>query len=498
MASSAHYNWRVKILALVLMVSPLFAQAVDSAAVDSIVSDALTASHTPGAGVAILKDGRVVYLKGHGVRELGQSQPVTPDSLFCIGSLTKAFTAASIAMLVDEGKMSWDDPVRKHLEYFHLADPLADSSVTVRDLLAHRTGLGAHNFLWMEAPWSLEESIRRIGKAPPSFPFRSTYHYQNIMYNAAGYALAHAAGSTWQDFVRSRIFEPLGMSGVKFTSGEAQQAADHASPHLKAAGTVEITSWYPDDNQIRPAGSIKAGVRDLSQWVRFQLGDGTFEGKRLVSQKNLMETHSGQIVIAGGDPDQMFSEYGMGWRISDYRGRLLVSHSGSVRGFQAYLALLPKEKLGIVVLSNLDASWMPQATAQSITDAMLGLPKRDWNSEGARKDASAEAATKKHELEHDRNRHKDTKPSLELRSYTGVYEEPAYGIAMLSLENGKLELRWSSFHVTLEHYHYDTFDIRGERRMANEQVLFSLNAGGDVAAMKFLGMDFKKVLTKFR
>lgn len=155
----------------------------------------------------------------------------------------------------------------------------------------------------------------------------------------AGYALTHAAGGSWQNFVRGRIFEPLGMSGVKLTSSEAQQAADHASPHMKAGGgKVEITTWYRDDEQIRPAGSIKAGVRDLSQWVRLQLSDGTLEGKRLVSRKNLMETHTAQIVIPGTDADQMFAAYGMGWRISDYRGRLLVSPSGSVQGFHAYLA----------------------------------------------------------------------------------------------------------------------------------------------------------------
>jgi CubicO group peptidase (beta-lactamase class C family) len=227
----------------------------------------------------------------------------------------------------------------------------------------------------MEAPWSLEESIRRIGKVAPSYSFRSTYHYQNMMYNAAGYALAHAAGSAWQDFVRQRIFAPLGMAGVKLTASEAEQAADHASPHLEIGGKVEITNWYRDDHQIRPAGSIKAGVRDLSQWVRFQLGDGTFEGKRLVSRKNLMETHTGQIVIPRTDEEQMFAEYGMGWRISGYRGRLLVSHSGSVQGFQAYLALLPNDKLGIVVLSNLGGSWMPEAAAQSIADLLLGLQR---------------------------------------------------------------------------------------------------------------------------
>jgi CubicO group peptidase (beta-lactamase class C family) len=487
----------VKTLALLLTAARLFGQSIDSVAVDTIVRDALAASHTPGAGVAIVKDDRVAYLKGHGVRELGGSQPVTPDSLFCVGSLTKAFTTTGIAMLVDDGKMSWDDPVRKHLDYFHLSDPLADANVTLRDLLTHRTGLGTHDFLWMYAPWTLEESIRRIGMVAPSYSFRSTYQYQNMMYNTAGYALAHAAGSAWQDFVRSRIFGPLGMSGVKLTSTEAQQASDHASPHLRSGGgKVEIVSWYQDDKQIRPAGSIKAGVRDMSKWVRFQLGDGAFEGKRLVSSKNLAETHTAQIVIPPTDPEQMFHAYAMGWQVSDYRGHLLLSHSGSVQGFHAFVALLPKEKLGIVVLSNLGGSWAPQAAAQSIADLILGLTKKDWNRLEATREERVEAAREERERAHERNRRKDTRPSRELSAYTGEFDHPAYGVAQVSLENEKLALRWSGFQVSLEHYHFDTFDVRGDRRMPNEQVLFSLRANGDVAAMQFLGVDFKKTAAR--
>lgn len=163
-----------------------------------------------------------------------------------------------------------------------------------------------------------------------------------------------------------------------------------------------------------------------------------------------------------------------------------------MQGFHAYLALLPKDKLGIVVLSNLDASFMPQSAAQRITDLLLGLPKRDWNGEEAQKKQSAEAARKKPELAHDQNRRKDTKPSRELSAYTGIYEEPAYGVSMVSLENGRLALRWGVFLAALDHYHYDTFDVRGERRLSNEQASFSLSAGGDVAGMKFLGMEFRK------
>lgn len=439
-----------------------------------------------------MRGDEAVYLKGHGVRQAGGKQPVTPDSLFCIGSLTKAFTTTAMAMLVDDGNMSWDDPVRKHVPYFHLSDPLADVNVTLRDLVTHRTGIGGHNLLWMDAPWSLEETIRRIGLVKPSFSFRTTYDYNNIMFNTAGFAVGYAAGSTWQEFVARRIFRPLGMSGVKLTASEAQQAPDHASPHLRTKQGVEATTWYPDDQQIRPAGSIKAGASDMSRWMRFHLNSGTFDGRRLVSSKNLRETHTPQIVVRSRDAEQMFHAYAMAWHVEDYRGHLLLTHTGSVKGFHANLALLPNDRIGIVVLSNLDASRMPEASTKSIMDQLLGLPKKDWDGWYAGRERIAESREQTREREHELQRHKETKPSRELVAYAGAYEEPAYGTARVSVENEALVLRWSSFTLPLEHYHFDTFDVTGERRLPREQVTFSLAAAGNVARMDFLGMAFQR------
>ena len=237
--------------------------------------------------------------------------------------------------------MDWDDPVRKHLPTFRLADPLADRDVTLRDLLCHRTGLAAHDLLWRYAPWDLEESVRRMAHLEPSHSFRSAYEYNNLGYIAAGLAVGSASKSTWREDVQKRLLDPLGMTGAVFTRSEALKAPDHASPHRRNAdGKIEVIPWYNDDDQVRASGSIKAGVRDLGRWLRFQLAGGVLDGKRDVSASALAETHAPQIVMPLDRELARMTEttqmsYGLGWRISDYRGRPLWDHGGAVDGFRA-------------------------------------------------------------------------------------------------------------------------------------------------------------------
>jgi CubicO group peptidase (beta-lactamase class C family) len=472
--------------------------------VDAIVQDALKAWQVPGAAVGIVKDDQVVYLKGFGVKKLGANEPVTPDTLFAIASCTKAFTTTAMAMLVDEGKMGWDDPVRRHVDYFHLADPLADASVTLRDLVTHRTGLGDNGLLWYRSPWSRREVIRRIGLVKPRYGFRTTFQYQSTMFAVAGCAVESASGCRWEDFVRKHIFEPLGMSGADFTTTAAEHASDHATPHrLNARGEVEPIPWYrmatPD-----PAGSINAGARDLCRWVRFQLGDGTVAGKRLVSAKNLTETHTPQMIIrlegAARDmnPDTLQMTYGMAWVIQDYHGQLLWSHAGAIDGFRAHLTLVPHHRLGLVLLNNLHNSTMNQAVSNSLLDLLLELPRRDWNAylhEQLQKEGAAAAVRAR---ERETSRHAGTKPSRELAAYAGRYENLAYGTAVVSLADDGLAWKWNAFGGRLEHFQYDTFTL-DEDLLARPPVLFTLGQDGEVATMKVLGVmdvEFTKAGTK--
>jgi CubicO group peptidase (beta-lactamase class C family) len=485
------------------------AQNLEAAAVDRIVQDGLKAWQVPGAALVLVQGDRVVYLKGHGVCERGGAKPVTPDTLFAIASLTKAFTTTALALLVDEGKLAWDDPVRKHVPFFRLADPLADRNVTLRDLVCHRTGVGRHDLLWLHAPWSQEETIRRVAFLRPSHSFRAAYEYNNIMYMTAGLAVASASQGSWPDFVRRRLLVPLGMTGAVFTRSAVLARPDHASPHhAEAGGKVRVLPWYDDDRQIRASGSIKASARDLGNWLRFQLGDGTFAGKRLLSARNLAETHRPQMVIRlegalkAAHPETTQMSYGLGWIIQDYRGRLIYSHTGGLPGFRARIVLVPAAGWGMALLMNADAgddrASMHLAVTNQLLDHLLRLPTRDWTGHYAGLAKKWQEEARSLQVARLAKRHQGTRPARELQAYAGTYSEPAYGEATITREDGGLVLRWSSFRLRLEHYHFETFTARGEGLVAGRPAVFRLGADGEVAGMRFLGRNFTRKRTAAR
>jgi CubicO group peptidase (beta-lactamase class C family) len=501
--------WHPRLCAAILLLLAPAARAAapDAPAFDAILDDALKTWRTPGIAAVIVRGDEVVYLKGAGVRELGKDDPVTPDSLFGIGSLTKAFTATAIAQLVDDGKMDWDDPVRRRLPAFRLSDPLADRDVTLRDLLCHRTGLAAHDELWRHAPWSLEESVRRMAYLEPAHSFRSVYEYNNLCYIAAGLAVGSASNSSWREDVQKRLLDPLGMAGAVFTRSAALKAADHASPHRRNSDDkIEVISWYNDDEQVRGSGSIKAGVRDLGRWLRFQLNGGVFDGKRLVSASALAETHTPQIVVPLDRDLARLTEatqtsYGLGWRISDYRGRPLWDHGGAVDGFRAHVFVAPKDKVGVAVLVNLEDMPIVDAAGYSLLDAALGLPQKDWTGFFAARLKETDDARKAKAANREASRKPGTKPSHELGAYAGTYEEPAYGTVRVTLDNGVLALHWSSYDRPLKHFHYDTFqideaEVLGASPLAGEFAAFTLDADGAPDVVRFLGRKFVRTAAK--
>jgi len=472
---------------------PRSAGQAGGTSIEDVMNEALRSWQVPGAALAVVKDGKLICLKGFGVRELGKDDKVTADTIFPIASCTKSFTTLAMAMLADGGKIGWDDPVRKHIDFFRLADPLADANVTLRDLVSHRTGVGGHELLWYRAPWGLEERIRKMGKVKPERSFRSGLEYQSTLFGAAGYAAGKAAGMSWEDLIRRRILEPLGMTQTSFTTPPALAAADHASPHKKKGEHIEVVPWYaitePD-----PAGSINSTVRDLSRFIQFQMGDGRRLGKRLVSAENLHETHSPQVIVPlKGYPRVMNPatfqlSYGMGWVIQDYRGKHVLMHGGSIDGFRAHFTLVPEANLGFVLLNNLHDTQMNLAVSNTLVDLFLRLPYRDWNAYYLEIERKGEAARQAEKKRFGAQRHRGTKPSLPLTAYTGTYSEPAYGKARVTFEDGKLIWHWSTFHWRLEHYHFDVFVVAGS------EGLFEFQQGADakIATVRALGQEFRK------
>jgi CubicO group peptidase (beta-lactamase class C family) len=482
---------------LLLTGSAAGGQPPDEKAIAALTAEALKAWDVPGAVVVVVRPDRTAYLGGSGVRELGKDAPMTPDTLFPLASCSKAFTTALIGMLADEGKLAWDDPVRKHLPDFKLADPLADANVTLRDLCCHRTGLGGHDLLWYRAAWGPEEMVRRAGLLPPDASFRSTFQYQSVMFTAAGLAAGRAAGGPWGDLVRKRLLAPLGMKSAGCKTAEADPAARATGHRPDRDGKLRPVEWYPV-SEPNPAGSVHVSGRDLANWLRFQLGDGTFDGKRLISSAALEETHTPQIVQRMDDearathPETVQMSYGLGWVIQDYRGRPQVSHAGIIDGFRIHLTLLPRDGWGVAVLANRHATRMNLALSNRLVDELLGVPPRDWNALHLGLARKEEEEARERAAKRARDRRPNTRPSAALPAFAGAYEHPAYGRGQVRQERGALRWEWGNWRSPLEHYQDNVFTLR-EELLNDPPVEFAVDFTGAVTAMRAFGVTFQRV-----
>lgn len=465
---------------------------------DRYVESSMKQWQVPGVAIGIVQGSAPIYLKGYGVRNITTQAPVTPDTLFDIGSCTKAFTAASIAMLVDEKKMNWDDRVIKSIPFFHLYDPIADESVTLRDLLTHRTGLPGADLIWYGSSFPRDEVVRRAAFVRPSAGFRTTFQYQNVMYVALGVAVEQVTGISWDDFVKQRIFAPLGMTESDTSATDAQRAPDFASPHSERDGKLEVIPWRNIDS-AGPAGSINSSVRDMAKWIALQLNEGEFDGKRLISAKNMAEMHQPQIVVPPGEiptvffPDSMQLSYGMGWFIQDYRGHQLILHPGDIDGFEALTVLIPEIHSGYEVLVNKGGDSYRQALGYHIADVLLHLPEKDWNAYFKNSDAVLEAMEKKQTTAWQSKRNPNAHASHELAAYAATYDNPAYGDIQVKTDGDHLTFTFHDVTSPLEHFQYDTFVVRlRPEGDSQSRITFNQNADGDISSLDMAGNHFQR------
>ena len=483
------------VLAIIVSVSlatPGLAQKAPLAGFDAYVTKAMQDWKVPGLAMVIVKDDSVIFAKGYGTRTMGSLQPVDEHTIFAIGSASKAFTATLVAMYVDEAKMRWDAPATEYLPAFELYDPYVAREITIRDLLTHRSGLARGDLMWYATDYNRDEILRRVRFLRPTWSMRSRYGYQNIMYLAAGQAVAKVAGRSWDDVVRERIFVPLGMTATTTSTRPLASLQNVATPHGDIDDTLRILPWHNIDN-IAPAGSINSSVHDMSKWVRFQLAQGKVAGKTLVSTSALGETHTPQMAVPlSADARQInpfthLSSYGMGWMLQDYRGREVRQHGGNIDGMSALVAFVPEEKLGFVVLTNANGSPMPAIAMFRALDALIGAQPRDWSAEYLKVRTRQVAMAKETESKRLAQRASGTKPSLSLDKYAGVYADSMYGDAKIRHENGKLYASYGNmFEGELEHWHYDTFRATWKAvNMGKSFVTFALDSDGKVRGVEF-------------
>ncbi|MBK9154313.1 MAG: serine hydrolase [Chloracidobacterium sp.] len=501
---------RYSLIAFVICIAfsaTAWAQPAPLTGFDAYAENAMKEWEVPGMAVAVVKDDKIVFARGYGVKKLGEPAPVDERTIFAIGSSSKAFTAAAIAILVDEGKLKWDDPVSLYLPEFELYDPYASRELRIRDLLSHRSGLERGDMLWYGTTLSREEILSRVRHLKPTWSLRSQFGYQNLMYLAAGEVVHKVSGMSWDDFLKKRIFDPIGMSASS-TSIKSFKPGDNVStPHGKMGEKVEPIKWRDIDN-IGPAGSINSNVIDVAQWVRLQLGKGTVDGKKILSPASANEMHMPQTIIRLEGaypilyPKAHFFNYGLGWFLSDFKGRKLVEHGGAIDGMRAEVAMVPEEKLGIVILTNMNGSVISMPLVYRIIDAYLGEPQTDYSANLLKAYRplldQAQAAEKRAESE----RVTGTKPSHPLENYVGTYQNELYGDVTIGMENGQLKIIYGPFTSLLDHWHYDTFRATFVTSgISKTPATFGLNAQGkvDTLSLGLAGMSgypFKKVPPK--
>jgi len=448
----------------------------------------------PGMAVAVVKDGHIVLAEGFGVRDLRTGDRVDGNTVFAIASNTKAFTATALGLLVQEGRMSWDDPVLDYLPAFQLFDPVVTRRIAVRDLLCHRSGLGtwSGDLASYGSTYDRDEVIRRVRYQEPAGDFRASFGYSNLMFLVAGELIPAVAGASWDEFVAERLFRPLGMRRTRTSVQDLEGMENVATPHTRVDGDLVPISYVNVDNH-GPAGAINSSANDMARWLELQLGYGFYAGNQLVDSTVISETRKPHTLLPVSEtakelnPWTHFANYGLGWVLADYRGRLLVYHTGGLDGMYSYTGFLPEENLGVVVLTNADNHNLIRALPHHIYDLYLGADFQDWSRRYRNAYEERERRRDEEKQKQKESRVPGTHPSHPLEDYAGRYESAVYGEAEIEWSDGRLTLHPKAHpHVTgtLEHWQYDTFLCTWTSRVWDESwVHFEL--GDDGRAVRF-------------
>jgi CubicO group peptidase (beta-lactamase class C family) len=457
---------------------------------DSFVTRVLREFATPGAAIAVVRDGRTVLARGYGVRRLGAADAVTDRTLFQIASNSKAFTSGALAILVEEGKLRWNTRVVDVLPWFQLSDPYVTREMTVLDLLVHRSGLGlgAGDLLWFHSTYGRDDIVRRLRWVPLQNSFRATYNYDNVLYDVAGAVVEAVSGGTWDAFVHDRIFAPLGMTG-SITSVAQLPRDGVAAPHGMVGGRLQVVPLDSADN-LGPGGGIVSNVAEMASWVRVQLDSGRVDAtRRLWAASRTAELWTGRITTTPPRGSNL-AMYALGWNVYDYHGYKVVTHTGGLAGMISRVMLLPQLRSGFVILTNAESSAMSVLT-EYLRDFFTGVPASDYVARARQGDAEFNEAAFQARL--DSARHRAVGPSLPLAGYAGTYRDAWYGDVTLTEESGHLVIRFlpsPAFTGDLEHWHYDTFRVHWRRpSLPDAWVTFSLRPDGTVGSAKMAAVS---------
>ncbi|MEN8191182.1 MAG: serine hydrolase [Bacteroidota bacterium] len=475
-----------------------YAQIESLKDLDSYIENAREEWNIPGLAVALVKDGEVVYKKGFGVRELNQNGQVDVNTVFSVASNTKAFTATAVGILVQDGRLSWDDPIIKYIPNFQMYDPEVTRKITIRDFLSHKSGLGlwAGDLTWWDSNYDRDEVIYRMRYQKPVAELHEKYIYCNLGYLVVGELVAKVSGMTYDEFIKKHFFDKLDMKRSLTTVSELPNMENVAVPHSSVDGKIMPISQLNVDN-CAPAAAIVTSVNDLTHWVKLQLSNGMYNGKRLVEESIIEETRKPHSIINLSkwykeklNPVTNISAYGLGWRLYDFRGEFIVEHTGGLDGMLSYVGFMPEKNVGVIMTTNSDHHDLQNCLPKYLFDRLLDVEDNtDWSgkylkiNKANKKRREEEKKTAKESIKEIK-----TEPTLALEEYCGKYTSNVYGAATVSMENNKLKVTLSAhpgFEGEISHLYYNTFTAKWNHRLWRESnMYFGFNGHGKIINFK--------------
>ena len=455
---------------------------------DKFVETELKKWHTPGVAIAVVKDGKVILMKGYGLRDVAKKLPMTAQTVQPIASVTKSFTVASLATLVRDGKLSWDKPVRDYMSDFKMFNDYTSTTATPRDLVTHRTGLPRHDASWYNGTATREELYKRLQYLEPSAQLRATWQYNNFMFMTAGYMGGRVAGSTWEELVTKNLLQPLAMRSTNFTIDDLAKSRDVGVGYKWDKDEKPQPIAYSPLTAMGPTGSINSNVEDMSRYLRMYLGRGEFEGKRILNATDIVEMTNPQMVMADARLFEEISstQYGMGFFLTHYRGERLVHHGGNMPGASSLLSFMPLRGVAVFMTTNMSGSPLPNILTYAIYDRLLGMKPVDWSGrqwDRKEKGKASEESAKKQNLS---PRKAGTKPAHALDNYAGEYQHRGYSLMTFIRDGTDLRGSFSGLTSPFKHFHFDVFEAVEDKLndLSQTKVAFVTDINGEISGLQ--------------
>ena len=445
--------------------------------------------NAPGVAVGVVAKDKLIFTKGYGYRDYDKKLPMTPNTLFQIASNTKLFTAVAAGMLIEEGKLEWDKPIRQYVPIIQFYNDELNNTVTIRDMLAHRTGITRHDMIWYKSDFTRKELFERLKYLEPSQPLRQTFLYNNLMYAASGYIIERLTQKTWEEFLRERIFQTLGMNSTVFSVEEMKKQPDHSVPYQEKRDSAELMQipHYEDQAGVGPAGSIISNIQEMSRWLIALMNDGKYQNTQVIPSRVLKATLEPAIATPNTDlEDRSYKEllnpvYGTGRSFASYKGHYFTYHGGAIGGCFSQVSSMPYDQIGVIVfVIGGHCGPLPNIITYNLYERLLGLDQTLWSERRLEIRRKAKEAGKEARAKVGGDRIADTKPSHSLSDYVGAYEHPAYGILKIEMKDNELQFDFHKIQLALRHYHYDRFDTPDDELWGKWSVNFSTNPQGDV------------------